>query len=51
MIVKMSSARLYGTRLERLRSEQPSDEQIAFAFDEVATRSPSTPHIAVAERL
>jgi transposase len=36
-IVKMLERTLYGTRSERLRSDQPSDEQIAFAFDEIAT--------------
>ncbi|WP_247448039.1 hypothetical protein [Bradyrhizobium sp. 197] len=28
---------LYGTRSERLRSDTPTDEQIAFVFDEIAT--------------
>ncbi len=36
-IVKMLERTLYGTRSERLRSDKPSDEQIAFAFDEIAT--------------
>src|SRR5438270_12714846 len=36
-IVKMLERTLYGTRSERLRSDKPSDEQIAFAFE----RSPS----------
>ena len=36
-IVRMLERTLYGTRSERLRSDRPSDEQIAFAFDEIAT--------------
>jgi transposase len=36
-IVKMLERTLYGTRSERLRSDRPSDEQIAFVFDEIAT--------------
>jgi transposase len=36
-IVKMLERTLYGTRSERLRSDKPSDEQIAFVFDEIAT--------------
>src|SRR5581483_3501283 len=36
-IVKMLERTLYGTRSERLRSDKPSDEQIAFIFDEIAT--------------
>ena len=36
-IVKMLERTLYGTRSERLRSDTPSDEQIAFVFDEIAT--------------
>ena len=36
-IVKMLERTLYGTRSERLRSDKQSDEQIAFAFDEIAT--------------
>ncbi len=36
-IVKILERTLYGTRSERLRSDRPSDEQIAFAFDEIAT--------------
>jgi transposase len=36
-IVKMFERRLYGTRSERLRGDQPSDEQIAFVFDEIQT--------------
>jgi transposase len=35
-IVKMLERTLYGTRSERLRSDRPSDEQIAFVFDEIA---------------
>ena len=35
-IVKMLERTLYGTRSERLRSDKPSDEQIAFVFDEIA---------------
>jgi hypothetical protein len=30
-------AHAFGTRSERLRSDRPSDEQIAFVFDEIAT--------------
>ncbi len=37
-IVKMIERTLYGTRSERLRSERPSDEQIGFVFDKIATR-------------
>ncbi len=36
-IVKMLERTLYGTRSERLRSDTPSDGQIAFVFDEIAT--------------
>ncbi|WFU41810.1 IS66 family transposase [Bradyrhizobium sp. CB82] len=36
-IVKMLERTLYGTRSERLRGDTPSDEQIAFVFDEIAT--------------
>jgi transposase len=36
-IVKMLERTLYGTRSERLRSDTPTDEQIAFVFDEIAT--------------
>lgn len=36
-IVKMLERTLYGTRSERLRSDTPSNEQIAFVFDEIAT--------------
>ncbi len=36
-IVKMLERTLYGARSERLRSDTPSDEQIAFVFDEIAT--------------
>lgn len=36
-IVKMLERTLYGTRSERLRSDKPNDEQIAFVFDEIAT--------------
>ena len=32
-IVKMLERTLYGTRSERLRSDKPSDEQIAFVFE------------------
>lgn len=35
-IVKMLEHTLYGTRSELLRSDTPSDEQIAFVFDEIA---------------
>jgi len=35
-IVKMLERTLYGTRSECLRSDRPSDEQIAFVFDEIA---------------
>ena len=35
-IVKMLERTLYGTRSERLRGDRPSDEQIAFVFDEIA---------------
>ncbi|MGY4412231.1 hypothetical protein ACVWW4_003967 [Bradyrhizobium sp. LB7.1] len=37
VIVKMLERTLYGTRSERLHSDTPSDEQIAFVFDEIAT--------------
>src|SRR5690606_25819735 len=36
-IVKMLERARFGTRSERLRGEQPSDEQIAFVFDEIET--------------
>lgn len=36
-IVKMLERALYGMRSERLRSDTPTDEQIAFVFDEIAT--------------
>ena len=36
-MVKMFERALYGTRSERLRSDKPSEEQIAFVFDEIET--------------
>ncbi len=36
-IVKMLERTLYGTRSERLRSDTPIDEQIAFVLDEIVT--------------
>lgn len=33
-IVKMLERTLYGTRSERLRNDTPSDEQIAFVFED-----------------